>query len=131
MPLVYSGQELPNYKRLKFFDKDEIDWKEPVELHNFYKALLNLHKNNAVADGETFILPTEHDGLMAFIRKKENDVVLVLINLSTENKVHIAVEHEWLNGSFQNVFSELSFSFTSKESFELQSCEYLVYRKNN
>ena len=131
MPLVYSGQELPNYKRLKFFDKDEIDWKEPLELHNFYKALLNLHKNNAVADGETFILPTENDGLMAFIRKKENDVVLVLINLSAENKVHITVEHDWLNGSFQNVFSELSFSFTSKESFELQSCEYLVYRKNN
>lgn len=29
LPLIYSGQELPNYKRLKFFDKDQIDWKGP------------------------------------------------------------------------------------------------------
>ncbi len=26
LPLIYSGQELPNIKRLLFFDKDEIDW---------------------------------------------------------------------------------------------------------
>ena len=29
LPLIYSGQELPNKKRLMFFDKDEIDWSEP------------------------------------------------------------------------------------------------------
>ena len=129
MPLVYSGQELPNYKRLKFFDKEEINWKEPVELHGFYKALLQLHKNKAVAEGETFILPTNYDGLMAFLRKKGEYVVLVLINLSSEDKVQITVEHEWLNGSFQNIFSELIFSFHQKESFELMANEYLVYRK--
>ena len=130
IPLVYSGQELPNYKRLKFFDKDVIEWHEPVELHNFYNALLNLHTSKAVAEGETFILPTEHDGLMAFIRKKEDDVVLVLINFSAEERIHITVEHEWLQGSFQNIFSQLSFPFQKQESFELMACEYLVYRKN-
>ena len=33
IPLVYSGQELPNKKRLKFFDKDVIEWKKNCELH--------------------------------------------------------------------------------------------------
>jgi len=28
IPLIYSGQEAGNYRRLKFFDKDEIEWKE-------------------------------------------------------------------------------------------------------
>ena len=28
IPLIYSGQELPNLKRLKFFEKDAIDWTE-------------------------------------------------------------------------------------------------------
>src|SRR5205085_7824359 len=28
IPLIYSGQELPNIKRLKFFVKDEIAWHE-------------------------------------------------------------------------------------------------------
>ena len=26
IPLIYSGQELPNQKRLAFFDKDVIEW---------------------------------------------------------------------------------------------------------
>ncbi|OIQ97961.1 alpha-amylase 2 [mine drainage metagenome] len=129
MPLIYSGQELPNFKRLRFFDKDLIEWKANVALHDFYKTLLRLHKNKAIADGETFILPTNNNGLMAFIRKKENDVVLVLLNLSSEEKIHIEVEHGWLNGSFQNVFSELIFSFKQKESFELMGNDYLVYKK--
>lgn len=129
MPLIYSGQELPNFKRLKFFDKDLIEWNANIALHNFYKTLLGLRKNKAIADGETFILPTNNDGLMAFIRKKENDVVLVLLNLSAEEKIRIEVEHEWLNGSFQNIFSELIFSFNQKESFELMGNDFLVYRK--
>ena len=129
MPLIYSGQELPNYKRLKFFDKDLIEWQPNVELHHFYKTLLSLHKNKAIVDGEKFILPTNNNGLMAFIRKKENDVVLVLLNLSTEEKIKIDVEHEWLCGSFQNIFSELIFSFKQKESFELMANDYLVYKK--
>ena len=42
VPLIYSGQELPNLKRLKFFDKDCIEWNEPLKLENFYKTLLSL-----------------------------------------------------------------------------------------
>lgn len=129
MPLIYSGQELPNLKRLKFFDKDLIEWKENLALHDFYKVLLHLHKNKAIADGETFILPTNHDGLMAFIKRKDEDVVLVLLNLSAENKVQISVQHEWLKGNFKNVFSSLKFLFSQNEKFELQAGEFFVYQK--
>ena len=129
MPLIYSGQELPNHIRLKFFEKDEIEWNENIELQPFYKALLHLHHNKAIAEGETFILPTHHEGLMAFIRRKEEDVVLVLINFSAENKINITVDHEWLKGNFQNVFSQLTFTFSAGESFELMANEFLVYRK--
>jgi Alpha amylase, catalytic domain. len=51
IPLIYSGQELPNLKRLKFFEKDAINWTGEngtvsIGLHDFYKKLLNLHSNN-------------------------------------------------------------------------------------
>jgi hypothetical protein len=46
LPLIYSGQELPNLKRLKFFEKDEINWGSRNELHDFYKNLLHLHSRN-------------------------------------------------------------------------------------
>ena len=29
VPLVYSGQEIPNHQRLVFFDKNELDWSQP------------------------------------------------------------------------------------------------------
>ena len=133
LPLIYSGQEIPNDRRLAFFDKDEIDWKKPLLMEGFYATLLNLSKvNKAISQGETFILPSENDdALLAFIRKSEEDVVLVILNLSTKNKLRIQVQHGWLEGIFENVFSGLSFQFNPGESFELQEGEYFLYKKIN
>ena len=38
--MIYSGQEMPNKKRLKFFEKDPIEWDGNFEMHDFYKTLL-------------------------------------------------------------------------------------------
>lgn len=131
MPLIYSGQEIPNTKRLLFFDKDVIEWKEPMALHDFYRTLLQLRKGNkAIRQGETFILPSQNDNqLMAYLRRNENDVVLVLLNLSGNDRIKIAVIHEWLTGTFRNIFSGLPYHFNGKEDFELQGGEYFVYEK--
>jgi glycosidase len=130
MPLIYSGQESPNKKRLKFFDKDLIEWNEPLWLHTFYQSLLPLRKNKAISEGETFILPSENDGeLMAYLRKKENDTVLVILNVSKLDRLRINVENGWLQGKFRNVFSGLEFTFSGNELFELQAGEFLVYVK--
>ncbi len=128
MPLIYSGQESPNKKRLKFFDKDLIDWKNPLQLHSFYKTLSALHHSKAITDGETFILPTDNNNLFAFLRRSDDEVVLVLLNLSASEKNKITVNHEWLNGSFENVFSQMVYSFKGNEDFELQHFEYMVYK---
>ncbi len=128
MPLIYSGQESPNKKRLKFFDKDIIEWNDPLQLHGFYQALLQVRKNKAIAEGETFILPSNHDGeLMAYLRKKDNDVILVILNVSKLDRLRINVVNSWLKGKFRNVFSGITFSFSGDESFELQAGEYTVY----
>ena len=128
LPLIYSGQENPNFRRLKFFDKDVIDWQPQPQLHQFYKTLLSLHKTNAVASGETFNLPTNNKYVMAFLRKKEAEVVLVILNFSNEEKIKLTVEHDWLKGQFTNVFSGLEFAFRGKETFELMGYDYIVYK---
>ena len=51
IPMIYSGQELPNKKRLKFFEKDSIDWSGNIELHDFYKTLLTLKSTNKALTG--------------------------------------------------------------------------------
>jgi glycosidase len=129
IPLIYSGQESPSKKRLKFFDKDLIEWRQPLQLESFYSKLLQLRKQSkAITEGETFILPSDHsEQLMAYLRKKDNEVVLVLLNLSADNKLKISITHEWLNGSFANLFSEMTFAFAGAEMFELQAGEYMVY----
>ena len=45
MPLVYSGQEAGLNKRLDFFEKDPIDWRDH-ELTELYTTLFDLKKTN-------------------------------------------------------------------------------------
>jgi glycosidase len=129
IPLIYSGQELPNLKRLKFFDKDQIDWVEKPALHDFYKTLGVLRKSHtAIIKGDTYNLPVQTDGVMAYLRQDEFSTVFVLLNLSNQHhKVQIA--HEKLNGEFKNVFSGLSFDFNHSVPFELLAGDYFVYVK--
>ena len=129
MPLVYSGQEIPNYKRLQFFDKDAIDFTTPIQLHEFYKTLLNFHKKKVIQQGETFLINTHHQAVMAYIRKKENAVVLILLNFSNQNKIAVPIVHTALQGKFVNIFSNITYTFHQHQQFELQAFEYLVYEK--
>lgn len=128
MPLIYSGQETANKKRLAFFDKDCIEWLTPTPLETFYKKLSTLHHSEIITTGETFILPSSNENIFAFFRKKEKEIVLVILNLSKHDRVNFIIEHEWLAGKYKNVFSALEFNFKSKESFELLSGDYLVYQ---
>lgn len=129
VPLIYSGQELPNQKRLLFFDKDFIDWDQPPLLHQFYKILLGLKNTYPVlVDGATFILPTLSNKSMAYIRHHESQVVLIILNFSSE-KLQVPLNHPLLSGPFKNCFSELTYTFQSELSFELLPGDYLVYAK--
>ncbi len=87
MPLVYSGQEAGLDKRLSFFDKDLIDWKD-YRKQDFFRKLLKLkHENKALWNGEyggSFKrLQTYNDEhIYAFLRQKGGDRVVVIINFS-------------------------------------------------
>jgi len=129
MPLVYSGQESPNTKRLLFFDRDTIAWNNPPQLHEFYRRLLHLHERAAIAAGETFILPATHEMTMAFFRKKENETVLVILNFSSRDQLQLTISHPWLQGNFENLFSGLQHRFQSEEIFEVHGYAYIVYVK--
>jgi glycosidase len=133
LPLVYSGQEIPNHKRLSFFEKDELAWslqtKQPT-LHNFYKALFSLRtQNDAVVFGQNQMLQTPYpNSIIGFIKKHQNNVVLVLLNISEHNRLAFEISHPLLSGTFEQIFSGLRFSFSGQEKFELQAGEYLVYQ---
>lgn len=135
LPLIYSGQELPNTKRLKFFDKDEIDWKPELKLEQFYSTLLHLHHTNPTlaAGDETVKLSrletSANDSVFAYQLQKDGSQLLVLLNLSSNGQLKFTVDSTEIYGAYTSAFSGVKNNFLGELFFEMQAWEYLVYYK--
>ena len=133
VPLMYSGQELPNTKRLHFFDKDEIAWQPNVELHNFYKTLLALRKrkSNLYAATDTSIYFFEEllaKNILAYQLKNEEEEVLVFLNMNTVGVLEY-VSLPTINGMYKNIFTEMKTEIPEKYLLELGGGGYCVLEK--
>jgi glycosidase len=88
MPLVYSGQEAGNAKRLRFFEKDTVAWGTYPKA-DFYAALNELHHAhealwNGNFGGAPQLLDTSSDDVFAFFKSKGESTVAVVLNFSSE-----------------------------------------------
>ena len=134
IPMIYSGQEMPNLKRLAFFDKDTIDWNGGYALHDFYKTLLKLRKRNPAlrsADPEVItqtIATSDDKRIMAYLRRNKNDEVFVLLNLGGE-KAGFSIKDQFLKGKFVNVFTGAENYLFADTFIEMQPWGFLVYEK--
>ena len=87
LPLLYTGQEVSLQKRLRFFEKDTVDWNGP-SLAPFYRAMFDLkHRNPALWNGnwggdERKLATTGSDRVYAFTRTRGENTVLVAVNFS-------------------------------------------------
>jgi alpha-amylase len=84
IPLIYSGQEEPVLRAIKFFDKDNMGFSKYARAP-LYKQLLNLHTSNAALAGNagfTKLVTDKDDAVYAYYRKAGNQLVLVVLNLS-------------------------------------------------
>ena len=85
MPLLYTGQEVSLNKRLRFFEKDTVDWKGR-SLESFYKSMFELKDTQeALANGawggpQTALKHTAGDRVYAFTRTRGANTVLVAVN---------------------------------------------------
>jgi len=128
IPLIYSGQEKPNYKRLEFFEKDFIDWDGKVELYDFYKTLLTLRKRNKALQesASVLLLQTNAPNIMAYLCRRQKDRILVLINIGKIETAFL-IDHPALPGNYVNLFSGLHVEIKRRENFTFQPGEFLVY----
>ncbi|MBC7448846.1 MAG: family 10 glycosylhydrolase [Hymenobacteraceae bacterium] len=94
IPMVYSGQESAVNKRLSFFEKDPIEWKD-YPLGDFYENLLDLKGHPALGNFDStsiFARLASPTGTYAFSRSKGDKAVLVSVNLSdTKQSVVVPV----------------------------------------
>ncbi|MFT3945974.1 MAG: alpha-amylase family glycosyl hydrolase [Agriterribacter sp.] len=131
IPLIYSGQEMPNHKRLMFFDKDVIEWNGKYELAGFYKTLLKLHSEHpALVAGsplvQTNMLPIMSDSdILAYQRTYGKNNVLVFFNLSPypstiQPEINIAAP-------LKELFTGESKNFITDKKVSLPQWGYKVY----
>ena len=88
IPMIYSGQEARLNKRLKFFEKDTIDWGTFSD-ENFYKKLISLRRMHpAFWSNNTNLefLNSYPEGLIGYKRWDDENTYHIILNLSNEKE---------------------------------------------
>ena len=134
VPLVYSGQELPNNKRLKFFEKDTIEWGESFQLHDFYKTLFALRKRNKAVSASTDVtiisVAESLKNVLVYNLTKDEDQVYVFLNFST-GSISSDIHLNNSTGKYKNIFTEEFFELNNTFKFEAPAHGYTILEKIN
>ena len=134
MPMVYNGQEAGLNRSLLFFEKDPIVWKKH-ENEALYTTLFALkHKNQALWNGNrggemVRIMNDKMDQIISFVREKNGDKVITLINLSRE-KVQVSFDTSYDAGTYINLFSGKPQQISKKMTRTMEAWEYLVLHQS-
>lgn len=109
IPLLYNGQEAGNTKRLKFFEKDPIEWRES-KYAEFYRKLFALkHANTALWNAQwgakmVQVVNTDPDKVFSFVRENAKDKVFVAINFSAQPRTVKLTDGPYV-GSYTDFFT--------------------------
>lgn len=127
VPLIYSGQEEPFLRAIKFFDKDTITFGQ-YKREAFYTTLLSLRKNNAALASNAIFKKVnvgDETAVYAYTKVNGDKKVLVILNLSAKPQ-NILVNDASLHGEPKNVFSGAK-EKVGATPFTMQPWAYLVY----
>ncbi len=130
-PLLYNGQEVCLNKSLRFFVRDTIKW-DTCRMTGFYANLIKMKKENiALWNGEfggkmDSIKTNKVNKVFAFYREKEENRVVVFLNLSKKNVI-IKPEVENLGGEYKDYFSGQKTTLPFADSLRLEPWGYRVY----
>jgi len=133
MPLIYSGMEAGNYRRLSFFEKDCIEWKQD-KMAVLYSKLANLRKFNSALwsqqpESKLSLLSTDKDSnILAFLREQNGHKVLILINLCAQ-PMDFHLEGAGYEGLYLDVINGIMpVTLGSNPCFSLQPWGYRVFQ---
>ena len=127
MPLIYSGQESGETKRLRFFEKDTVAWGGYPQAH-FFRAINTLHhEEEALWNGAYGAwpeeIPTAHpQDVLMWRRTQGASDVIVAVNLS-DGPRNWAVE--WPEGRWENALGHAP----ARPIVTLPAHGYAVWRK--
>ena len=132
VPLLYNGQEADLDKRLEFFKRDPIVWKE-TELLPFYTKLVHLRTSHPAlrhgAEGGSYeMLKTNRKKVIAYRRAKGNNEVLTILNMS-KKPVKVALKDAVVSGTWTDIFTEGGVEIARGQMMKIEPWGYMVLVK--
>jgi glycosidase len=98
IPLIYSGQEEPVLRAVRFFDKDTLTFGK-LKRAGFYKSLLALRKRNIALDADATFRKLDvgdNAAMYAFVREKDDKKIMVILNMSPRpQKIMVTDKSLW------------------------------------
>lgn len=133
IPLIYSGQEAGNYRRLSFFDKDQIEWKED-KMATLLQKMAHLRKTNpalwSCSNSVNYrVMETSEPGqILAFERFSGDNALLVILNLSY-SVVRFNLHSQPVHSQYQDLMSGITTYIGDNACMELPAFGYSVFVK--
>ena len=131
MPLIYNGQEAGNPKRLAFFDKDPIEWRDhPVG--DLYRRLIELKKGNSAlwngAWGADMVQVTNSapKSVFSFVRANRENKVFAVFNFSSGGQT-VSFKEAMYQGRYRDFASGEELALGPDLSLEMPPWSYRVF----
>jgi len=131
IPLLYSGQEAGNERRLAFFERDPIAWREH-DIGELYRRLFALkHETtalwNAPWGARMMKVPTgAASTVFAFTRSNERDGVFAVFNFSAGSHT-VSFPHTRHHGRYTEFPAGEPAVFVATTTLALEPWEYRLY----
>jgi len=130
LPLIYTGQEASLHKRLRFFEKDTVDWKGP-SLASFYRSMTDLkHANRALWNGafggDEAALQTDGGArVYSFVRTRGANSVLVAVNFG-DHESYVSYRGLSHPGGYTDWFDKSQVTLGSSGTLDIPAHGYRV-----
>ncbi len=130
LPLLYTGQEASLSKRLRFFEKDTVDWSGP-SLSSFYRAMFDLKRNNealwngARGGAQTTLRTAGGERVYAFTRTSGSNTVLVAVNFA-DSPAQVTFSRLPIAGEYTDWFTKTVVTLPASGRLEIPANGYRV-----
>lgn len=130
-PLVYNGQEAGNPRRLPFFEKDAIEWREH-QIGDLFRRLFALKKANTAlwngAWGARMIQVTNDapDEVFSFVRQNERDKVFAVLNFSSRSQT-VTFSEGLYHGTYLDYFEQHAVELDVSSAVVLRPWGYRLF----
>jgi len=75
------------------------------------------------------ISTSANEQVFSFLRKNGEREVLVTLNLSANDDLHVEIRNEIISGKYKNVFTGELIDFTPSKTLMIKAWDYLVLEK--